>query len=80
MTLVDFKLDYQSLQKLFLCLIPVAPKVSGDFIPRDIIAKKGQPFKIAIPYNGNPIPTVAWTLVRFYMCINHMLQLLQEIQ
>ena len=55
----------------------MAPKVSGDFIPRDIIAKKGQPFKIAIPYNGNPIPTVAWTLVRFYICINHMLQLLQ---
>ena len=43
----------------------VAPKVSGDWIPRDIIAKKGQPFKIAIPYNGNPIPTTSWSLVRF---------------
>ena len=43
---------------------PVAPKVSPDFIPRDIVAKKGQPFKIAIPYRGNPIPTTSWTLVR----------------
>ena len=43
---------------------PVAPKVSPDFLPRDIIAKKGQPFKIAIPYRGNPIPTASWTLVR----------------
>ncbi|XP_041366543.1 twitchin-like isoform X3 [Gigantopelta aegis] len=41
---------------------PMAPKISRDFISgRDIIAKAGEPFKISIPYSGNPIPTVAWS-------------------
>ncbi|KAH3877136.1 hypothetical protein DPMN_000993, partial [Dreissena polymorpha] len=40
---------------------PCAPKISPDFIPRDVIAKRGKPFKISVPYNGRPIPTVDWT-------------------
>nr|XP_034332878.1 twitchin isoform X27 [Crassostrea gigas] len=41
---------------------PVAPKVSPNFIPRDITVKKGEEFKIAIPYDGNPIPKADWTV------------------
>ncbi|XP_065941807.1 twitchin isoform X18 [Magallana gigas] len=41
---------------------PVAPKISPNFIPRDITVKKGEEFKIAIPYDGNPIPKADWTV------------------
>ncbi|XP_069132542.1 twitchin-like isoform X10 [Argopecten irradians] len=41
---------------------PVAPKVSPDYIPRDVIAKAGEEFKIVIPYTGNPIPKTTWSL------------------
>ncbi|XP_052706840.1 twitchin-like isoform X1 [Crassostrea angulata] len=41
---------------------PVAPKVSPNFIPRDITVKKGEEFKIVIPYDGNPIPKADWTV------------------
>ncbi|XP_055900297.1 twitchin-like isoform X6 [Biomphalaria glabrata] len=42
---------------------PVAPKINRDLLPtsKDIKAKVGEEFKIAIPYNGNPIPTVSWS-------------------
>ncbi|XP_052800015.1 twitchin-like isoform X4 [Mya arenaria] len=40
---------------------PMAPKVSPEFIPRDIVVKRGKPFKIAVPYNGNPVPTTEWS-------------------
>ncbi|KAK3103159.1 hypothetical protein FSP39_016894 [Pinctada imbricata] len=39
---------------------PVAPKVNRDFFPKDITVKKGEEFKIAIPYTGNPIPSTKW--------------------
>lgn len=45
------------------CTFAVAPKVSPNFIPRDITVKKGEEFKIAIPYDGNPIPKADWTVV-----------------
>lgn len=41
----------------------VAPKVDKSFTPRDVIAKVGEPFKIVIPYNGNPIPDTNWSIV-----------------
>ncbi|XP_071120619.1 twitchin-like isoform X18 [Mytilus edulis] len=41
---------------------PVAPKVDKSFTPRDVIAKVGEPFKIVIPYNGNPIPDTNWSI------------------
>ncbi|ESO91796.1 hypothetical protein LOTGIDRAFT_91265, partial [Lottia gigantea] len=42
---------------------PMQPKISKDLMSgRDIIAKVGQPFKISVPYKGNPIPTVTWTM------------------
>ncbi|XP_059156398.1 twitchin-like isoform X4 [Physella acuta] len=42
---------------------PVAPKINRDLMPtsKDIRAKVGEEFKIAIPYTGNPIPTVTWS-------------------
>ncbi len=54
--------------------ISAAPKISRDYNIRDIVGKVGEPFKITIPYNGNPIPTVAWTQVnitiqKFFLCI-----------
>lgn len=45
------------------CSFAVAPKVSPNFIPRDITVKKGEEFKIVIPYDGNPIPKADWTVV-----------------
>jgi hypothetical protein len=48
--------------------ISVAPKVSPEFMGRDIIAKRGEPFKISIPYTGRPVPTVEWSNVSIY-CI-----------
>ncbi|CAL1540886.1 unnamed protein product, partial [Lymnaea stagnalis] len=42
---------------------PVAPKINRDLMPssKDIKAKVGEEFKIAIPYTGNPIPTISWS-------------------
>lgn len=45
-------------------LFLVAPKISPNFIPKDITVKKGEEFKIAIPYDGNPIPKADWSVVR----------------
>ncbi|KAK3703484.1 hypothetical protein RRG08_024788 [Elysia crispata] len=41
---------------------PTAPKINRDLMPsvKDIKVKVGEEFKIAVPYNGNPIPTVSW--------------------
>lgn len=47
----------------FKFFFPVAPKVSPNFIPRDITVKKGEEFKIVIPYDGNPIPKTDWSVV-----------------
>ncbi|XP_021346443.1 twitchin-like isoform X8 [Mizuhopecten yessoensis] len=41
---------------------PVAPKISPDYVPRDVIAKAGEEFKIVIPYIGNPTPKTTWSL------------------
>lgn len=45
------------------CTFAVAPKVSPNFIPRDITVKKGEEFKIVIPYDGNPTPKADWSVV-----------------
>lgn len=52
------------------CTFAVAPKVSPNFIPRDITVKKGEEFKIVIPYDGNPIPKADWTVVSHASDIN----------
>ncbi|XP_061166987.1 twitchin-like isoform X9 [Saccostrea echinata] len=41
---------------------PVAPKVSPNFLPKDITVKRGEEFKIVIPYDGNPIPKADWSV------------------
>lgn len=48
-------------------MFSVAPKISPNFIPKDITVKKGEEFKIAIPYDGNPIPKADWSVVRIYL-------------
>lgn len=55
--------------KRIIC-ISVAPKVSPEFMARDIVVKKGDPFQIKIPYNGRPIPNVDWSNVSIssWMC------------
>ncbi|XP_055331451.1 twitchin-like isoform X3 [Paramacrobiotus metropolitanus] len=42
---------------------PSAPKIDWDnFKLRDITVREGEPFRIAIPFKGSPVPTQSWTV------------------
>ena len=48
-----------------MVIVAVAPKISRDMMGagKDIKAKVGEEFKIAIPFTANPTPTASWSKV-----------------
>ncbi|XP_014665457.1 PREDICTED: twitchin-like isoform X3 [Priapulus caudatus] len=39
---------------------PAAPRIDLSLLPRDLVVKAGDPFKINIPYKGFPVPVADW--------------------
>ena len=65
----DFSVDMLTETFFPFHLATAAPKINRDLMPsvKDIKVKVGEEFKIAVPYNGNPIPTVSWLQVIFFL-------------
>lgn len=45
-----------------------APKILLDPFMTDVVANAGEPFKIKIPFKGNPIPESTWYNVSGLHC------------
>ncbi|XP_074660014.1 twitchin-like [Tubulanus polymorphus] len=53
--------DFSEITEPVKCRAPPrAPKIDYSGIPNEIVVKKGEDFKLKIPYDGSPMPEVTW--------------------